>query len=59
MGDRAERETDDLGTYRQLQELDRLEDLLEEMVELGVTSAEQLRQRIDELHAQFDREMNE
>lgn len=59
MSDRAERETDDLGTYRQLQELDRLEDLLEEMVELGVTSAEQLRQRIDDLHAQFDREMNE
>ena len=38
-----------------LEELDRLEDLLEEMRDLGVTTVADAQQRIDELNAEVDR----
>jgi hypothetical protein len=37
-----------------LDELDRLEDLLEEMRDLGVTSIEDVQRRIDELNQRVD-----
>jgi hypothetical protein len=40
--------------HEQLLLLDRLEELREDMEELGITSLEQLRQRIVELEAQLD-----
>jgi hypothetical protein len=40
--------------HEQLLLLDRLEELREDMEELGITSLEQLRQRITELEAQLD-----
>lgn len=42
--------------YNKLVMLDRLEDLLEEMKELGITSIEQLTKRIDELEREIDDE---
>jgi hypothetical protein len=41
-------------THEQLLLLDRLEELREDMEELGISSLEQLRQRIVELEAQLD-----
>lgn len=40
--------------YDELTRLERLESLEEEMEELGITSLEQLRAKIAELHAQLD-----
>ena len=41
----------DRSDYKALDELDRLEELLEEMEELGVTSREEIEQRIATLEA--------
>lgn len=41
--------------YALIDQLDRLEELLEEMDEFGVTTREEVEQRIAELHAQVDR----
>jgi hypothetical protein len=62
--DTNENEPDDLegdddfdpGEYNTLVELERLESLEEEMQELGVTSLDDIRRRIDELNAQLDEE---
>jgi hypothetical protein len=45
--------------YQALDELDRLEELLEEMDELGVTSREEIEQRIATLEAQIPDRDNE
>ena len=45
-------ESDDL--YLLLEELDRLEDLLEEMADLGVTSREEIEQRMTALNVRVD-----
>ena len=45
-------ESDDL--YLLLEELDRLEDLLEEMADLGVTSREEVEQRMTALNVRVD-----
>lgn len=42
------------GEYNALMLLDRLESLEDEMRELGVTSLDELRARIRDLHAQMD-----
>lgn len=62
--DTNENEPDDLeddddfdpDEYNTLVELERLESLDEEMQELGVTSLDDIRRRIDELNAQLDEE---
>lgn len=41
--------------YALIDQLDRLEELLEELDEFGVTTREEVEQRIAELHAQVDR----
>ena len=46
----------DPGEYNTLVELERLESLEEEMQELGVTSLEDIRRRIEEMNAQLDEE---
>lgn len=45
--------------HEQLLLLDRLEELREDMEELGITSIEQLRQRIVELEALLDDDLDE
>jgi hypothetical protein len=45
-------ESDDL--YLLLEELDRLEDLLEEMADLGVASREEVEQRMTALNVRVD-----
>jgi hypothetical protein len=45
----------DPGEYDVMLELERLESLEEEMVEMKVTSLEELRERIGELHQQLDK----
>lgn len=62
--DADEHEHDDLegdddfdpGEYNTLIELERLESLEEEMEELGVTSLDDIRRRIEELNTQLDEE---
>ena len=62
--DTNENEPDDLeddddfdpGEYNTLIELERLESLEEEMQELGVTSLDDVRRRVEELNAQLDEE---
>ena len=44
----------DRALYPVLEELDRLEDLLEEMTDLGVTSRADVERRIAELNARVD-----
>jgi hypothetical protein len=44
----------DQDTYDELLVLERLESLEEEMKDLGVTTLEQLRERIEALHRQLD-----
>ena len=44
----------DPGEYDLMLELERLESLEEEMMEMGVLSLEDLRERIAELHSQLD-----
>jgi hypothetical protein len=51
-GQRADPATDTL--YRLLEELDRLEDLLEEMDELGVATRADVERRMAELNLQID-----
>jgi hypothetical protein len=46
----------DPGEYDVMLELERLESLEEEMVEMQVTSLEEVRERIAELHQQLDRQ---
>lgn len=46
----------DPSEYNTLVELERLESLEEEMRELGVSSLDDIRRRIDELNAQLDEE---
>lgn len=46
----------DPAEYNTLVELERLESLEEEMNELGVTSLDDIRRRIEELNAQLDEE---
>jgi hypothetical protein len=46
----------DPGEYDVMLELERLESLEEEMVEMKVTSLEELRERIGELHQQLDKQ---
>jgi hypothetical protein len=46
----------DPAEYNTLVELERLESLEEEMKELGVTSLDDIRRRVDELNAQLDQE---
>lgn len=45
----------DPGEYDVMLELERLESLEEEMVEMKVTSLEEVRERITELHQQLDK----
>lgn len=58
--DRDEETLDDanfaLGEYDTLMELERLESLEEEMQEMGVTTLEELREKIAELHRRLDEE---
>lgn len=44
----------DADLYALLDQLDRLEELLEEMAELGVASREEIEHRITDLHIQVD-----
>ena len=44
----------DRALYDVLEELDRLEDLLEEMTELGVTSIADIERRLADLNARID-----
>jgi hypothetical protein len=53
-GDLEDDDDLDPGPYTTLVELERLESLEEEMQELGVTSLDDIRRRIDELNAQLD-----
>ena len=46
----------DQALYPVLDELDRLEDLLEEMADLGVSSRAEVERRIAELNARIDEE---
>jgi hypothetical protein len=55
-GDLDDDEDFDPGAYNTLVELERLESLEEEMQELGVTSLDDIRRRIEELNAQLDEE---
>ena len=50
----ADRDDLDRTLYPILEELDRLEDLLEEMTELGVRSVQEIERRIAELNARVD-----
>ena len=55
-GNDDEAMTDDFdpGEYGEMMLLERLESLEEDMEELGVTTLDQVRQRIAELHQQLD-----
>jgi len=57
-GDEGERRDQDFdpGQYNLMLELERLESLEEELVELGLTTLDDVRRRIAELHAQLDEE---
>jgi hypothetical protein len=46
----------DTGEYDVMLELERLESLEEEMVEMKVTSLEEVRERIGELHQKLDKQ---
>ena len=50
----ADRDDLDRTLYPILEKLDRLEDLLEEMTELGVRSVQEIERRIAELNARVD-----
>lgn len=51
---RAKRSPDDQKLFALLDELDRLEGLLDEMQELGVTTIEEIDERISALNAEVD-----
>lgn len=46
---------EDFSDYDELELLERLESLREDMEELGVTTLDEVNQRIDELHRALDR----
>ncbi len=52
---RAEKASADAELYALIDQLDRLEELLEEMAEFGVANREEIEHRIADLHAQVDR----
>jgi hypothetical protein len=52
--DEAEGDVFDPQEYDELLQLERLESLEEEMMELGVTSLDEIRERIAHLHQQMD-----
>lgn len=52
--DEAESAVFDPAEYDTLMQLERLESLEEEMIEVGVTSIEELRERIARLHHEMD-----
>jgi len=57
-GDEGERQDEDFDPkqYNLMLEVERLESLEEELVELGLTTLDEVRRRIAELHAQLDEE---
>ena len=52
---RSDHATADAELYGLIDQLDRLEELLEEMNEFGVANREEIEHRIADLHAQVDR----
>jgi hypothetical protein len=54
--DELDDEAFDPGEYDVMLELERLESLEEEMVEMKVTSLEEVRERIGELHQKLDKQ---
>ena len=53
-GGQARKEPNEDRLYALLDELDRLEDLVEEMDDLGVSSRDEIERRMRELNAQVD-----